>query len=407
MDEENNSLPKEISLAFSIEDLQKSGEDAGEISDSEKIPETIDFNANISLLGNDAEKNQEAFSSFSPGEVSASELSDLPAAENDLVAEITGKLSHSSEILKTLGNIIVSPPPPSDGPMEMSGDEEKIDSEPLFKVTELSNLPEKEKGPSLQPLENIKVFSETVGQTFDYMGGQMGGQLGGKSGFLVSASFPFSLLIEGDLKPFEKEKLVDLITQNEIGIREIDLEIQFQSGRILIPRISEYAGVMIVQALRASSTEMTFAPSDQAAEWSQASNLNFKNDKLRLITVEESQAVKQGPNERKIHPAEALPISTGFQLPQYSEYHILDVLTATALLKASAVEAENSQEYIETVESLKKEIIFKAFRKKADGIVNFSVQVIPLIFPTEFRILVMGSAVKAVQTNESDHQGRV
>src|SRR5437764_1503439 len=66
----------------------------------------------------------------------------------------------------------------------------------------------------------------------------------------VPTSFPFSLMIEGTLRPEEREKLIDLISREKFGIREVDLEPQLESGRILIPRISEYAGVLLVQALR-------------------------------------------------------------------------------------------------------------------------------------------------------------
>ncbi len=74
------------------------------------------------------------------------------------------------------------------------------------------------------------------------------------------ASFPFQLKITGQLEPYEKARLLDLLTSEDLGIRELDLEPQFESGQILIPQISEYLGVCIVSALRSAQVQMTLFP---------------------------------------------------------------------------------------------------------------------------------------------------
>ena len=75
-------------------------------------------------------------------------------------------------------------------------------------------------------------------------------------------SIPFSLMITGTFPDTDKEKLLEILSKNSFGIRGADLEPQFEAGKVLIPRISEYAGVMIVQALRDAPLEMTLAPAD-------------------------------------------------------------------------------------------------------------------------------------------------
>jgi hypothetical protein len=70
-------------------------------------------------------------------------------------------------------------------------------------------------------------------------------------------------MIVGRLTDHEREKLTDTLERNHMGIDAKDLVHQFEGDRVLIPRISEYAGVLIVQALRGTSATMRLAPSDQ------------------------------------------------------------------------------------------------------------------------------------------------
>jgi hypothetical protein len=247
----------------------------------------------------------------------------------------------------------VSPPPPIDLPEQMT-----------------PPLPSASAQSPKSTLEKIKDYSEKVTQ--------------GKSA--VPAAFPFSMMIIGMLLPEEKERLLDLLSRENMGIREIEIEPQLTSGKILIPRISEYAGVLLIQALRGTRAQIQFGPS----------NMIFSTPETR----EEETPSDEDSNEVVIssdvsHPAENLPLTSSDEIPGLSSYTLIDTVTATAALKSHMVEAESSLEYQEIIESLQREIKYKAYRKGATAILHFKIQMNFLSSPTHYRILVMGSAVRA------------
>lgn len=204
----------------------------------------------------------------------------------------------------------------------------------------------------------------------------------------VPAAFPFSLSITGHLSASEKEKLLELLSTHNMGFREVDLEPQFESGRILLPRISEYAGILLAQALRGSKTRIRLGPSDSI----------FSSDDTRADSNETLPTSMHTTNAQASadlsHPAESLPLTQDSTLPGKPQLEIIDVVTASASIKSRVVEMETSSEYQEILEALQREIKYKAFRKGATAIVGYSIQLVSLSMPTHYRLTVMGSAVK-------------
>lgn len=212
---------------------------------------------------------------------------------------------------------------------------------------------------------------------------------------VVQAEFPFSLKIIGELTPAEQEKLTDLLGRENMGIRAIDLEPQFAAGRVLIPRISEFAGVLIAQALRAARVEIILAPSDSVFATEDTASPDQPGSYAKRTTAE-SKVFGAGS-----HPAEDIAITTLSVLPEIPHYVVIDVVTASAALKTTAVEAEGSTEYLELMDKLKQELRYKAYRKGATAILNFEISLTPLSGPSHYRLSALGSAVKAV---ESQHR---
>ena len=203
----------------------------------------------------------------------------------------------------------------------------------------------------------------------------------------VPASFPFSLLISGPLRPEEKARLLDIVTRENMGFREIDLEPQLAAGRVLIPRISEYAGVLLVQALRGCRAQIRLGPSDSI----------FSTADTRAETEDSSSSLEEqsfSVSSEVSHPAEAIPVTTEEKLPHFPRYALVDTLTASAALRSNVVEAETSSEYQEIIEALQRELKYKAYRRGATGIVNFKIELQLLSSPTHYRILALGTAIK-------------
>ena len=204
----------------------------------------------------------------------------------------------------------------------------------------------------------------------------------------VPASFPFSLLITGKLAPDEQARLLDILSRENMGIREIDMEPQLESGKILIPRISEYAGILIIGALRSSRTRMRFGPSDTifaTAETQDSGDATLDTGERRS----EAHVIDAS------HAAEKIPITQASSIPGLERFTVIDVVLVTAAIRTMAVEAETSPEFGDLLEALKRELKFKAQRKGAIALLNFSVQLTPLDLPSQYRVVVSGTAVKA------------
>jgi len=205
----------------------------------------------------------------------------------------------------------------------------------------------------------------------------------------VPAAFPFSLLITGELNADEKDKLGDILSREKMGISKVDLETQFDGNHILIPRISEFAGVLLVQALRDTNAVLRLAPADEV--FSTEATLTSTDEKM-AAAADEKQNITFRTGSK--HPAEGLPITTGDTLPEVDGFCVIDVLTASAALRTTLVEAQGSAEYQETLEALQRELRYKAYYKQAIGILNFSAQLTTLQLPSQYRLTVAGTAVR-------------
>ncbi len=221
------------------------------------------------------------------------------------------------------------------------------------------------------PMDRIKDFSESV-------------PVGTPS---VQASFPFSLLIEGKLTPQEQEKLLDVIHREKMGFSEMDLEPQFAAGKVLIPRISEYAGILIVQALRSIRARIWLGPAESiypSQELSSEPDPMIAQPPQPIVRL-----LDEGPEE-----PERIPVTNEPSLPGLKGFEVIDVVTASATLKTFLVEAQKSPEYEELIEALKKELKYKAFQKGATAILNFEVDLTPLKMASHYKLTALGSAVR-------------
>jgi hypothetical protein len=232
-----------------------------------------------------------------------------------------------------------------------------------------------EKAPAPNPIEKVKEFSEKMPM----------------EKVQVPAAFPFSLLIDGELTPEEKEKLVDVLSRESMGIREVDLEPQFEANRVLIPRISEYAGILLVQALRGTRARMRLGPSDSIFSAQDAEVTSDTYHPGMRLPEPEAPIVRAFDST---HPAERLAVTSDSKLPQFGELEVIDTILASAILSSNAVEADASLEYTNAVESLKRELKYKAYRKGAAGIIHFKTELQQLSLANQYRLTISGAAVR-------------
>jgi len=192
---------------------------------------------------------------------------------------------------------------------------------------------------------------------------------------------PFDLWVDGHLSPEEKAKLIELLETEKFGIRESDIELQLQGTRVRIPRISEYGGVLIVQALRGSKAVFRLLPSHDSHAPEPSASFSTHSE-----TVQSS--------DKPVHPAENIPVVTSPTLSNSSSFVTIDMLTASASFSSHHLQPHASTEYQSLLEALQRELKYKAYRKKADAVVSFQVQLIPLTLPSEYKMVASGTAVK-------------
>ncbi len=199
------------------------------------------------------------------------------------------------------------------------------------------------------------------------------------SGASVPASYPFSVYIDGKLTPEEREKLLDLLSTQKFGISELDLELQLSSGKVLIPRISEYAAILIVQTMRDSEATLYMAPTESS-------------DSLTLIADQNTHSRRSYDSslERSIHEIEIF-VDSNHSLAVGES--LGELLLVSAAIKSEAVEIQQSTVFMDTLERLKSELRLKARAKGARAVVGFQITIDRLSLPSLYRVTASGTPI--------------
>ena len=205
----------------------------------------------------------------------------------------------------------------------------------------------------------------------------------------VKAAYPYSLLIEGHIRVTDREKLIDLLEKENYGITKKDIEHQLDSGKILIPRISEYAGILIVQNLRDCGATIKLGPADQIF-----STKDTKTTEEGLLQASDQDSHSQMVFLESDHPAEKIPVLTGDHFNEYEKIQLIDAISVSTSINSSIVEAQKSSEYQQALDALKKEMKYRAYRKGAEAIIRFSISLTPLNTANMYRLHALGTAIK-------------
>lgn len=195
-----------------------------------------------------------------------------------------------------------------------------------------------------------------------------------------TAFVPFHLTIEGRFDPYEKEKFLSILKEEEAGISEMDLEPQFEEGRILIPRVSEYVCVRLIQELRDARVLFRLFPSE--------------TDEREMVFPEGNASVRLEASNDELGIGGISIFSEG-ELPEGGKGHTaLGALVCSSVVKTTSLESQSSPEVLEAIDALKREMRSKAKRLGATSVLRFRIELVALPAPTHFRILATGTAVR-------------
>jgi uncharacterized protein YbjQ (UPF0145 family) len=202
------------------------------------------------------------------------------------------------------------------------------------------------------------------------------------------AETPFSLVIEGAIRPHEREGLVNILTRENLGIREVELEPQFAAGHILIPRISEYAGVMIIQALRNTTAKIRLGPSERIFVSRQA------EDSTDRLIVPPSPEAELFIHEEGSDRAETVLLTSADTIPGQKLLTAIDTLHNSMNLKSFSLSQPQSPMFQDAIERLKKQLKFQAHHRGANALVGFKYTLHPLEGQTTYKLVVEARAVR-------------
>jgi|GEM_PF-2673196 len=201
------------------------------------------------------------------------------------------------------------------------------------------------------------------------------------------AETPYSLVIEGPIRMHEREALLQILSRENLGIREVELEPQFAAGHILIPRISEYAGVMIVQALRNTTAKMRLGPSERIFVSQQAED----DDRLIMPPTPDSEIFR---NEENLDRVETVVLTSAETIPGRKLLQAIDTLHTSMNLKSVSLSQPQSPLFQDAIERLKKQLKFQAHHRGANALVGFKYTLHPLEGHATFKLVVEARAVR-------------
>lgn len=197
---------------------------------------------------------------------------------------------------------------------------------------------------------------------------------------------PYDFILTGFLDPLNQSKIKDIVLKNNLGPTADDLTIQFKSGKLKLPRISEYVGIHLIQVLRDARVDMKLVP------------VNDADISQEIIEPKIYSHTDGSQSELSSSLADNIPITSGEVLPAYKDWEIVDTLTSSIGLTSEAIEVEGTDLYTDAVESLKREMRLRAFHKGASAIILFNVSMVRLTLPTHYKIFAVGTAINRIGT---------
>lgn len=189
----------------------------------------------------------------------------------------------------------------------------------------------------------------------------------------------FHLQISGDFDPYSRDKLLLFITDHPIGMTSSELDFQLQAGRVLLPRISEFSGIKLIQELRDSGLDFSLAP---------ASSEDFAEHEPRRAQFGESGGAQ---------PQIEIPI---FPEGAYSpaDYVVLDSLQLVHYLRAEILEVEKSELFQELLERMTSSLKKRAQLKGAHALTRLEHRITPLRLPSQYQLELSASLLKKTES---------
>lgn len=216
--------------------------------------------------------------------------------------------------------------------------------------------------PSMDYLDGLKNYSQRTRE----------------SAFEAEIRAPFHLSLQGAFDPYTRDKLLMFITENPIGLNSSELDLQLQAGRVLFPRISEFAGIKLIQDLRDSGLLFKLTPSsrDEDELIHEAPALSYRFEATAAAS-----------------PESVIPVlpESGFD---QKAWQVIDSIQMVQYLRAEILEVEKSDLFQNLIDRMLGAMKKKAILKGADAISGLSHHVTPLRLPSQYQVELRANLLK-------------
>ena len=193
--------------------------------------------------------------------------------------------------------------------------------------------------------------------------------------------YPFHLLISGEFGPYERDKLLLFITESPIGLNSADLDLQINAGRVLLPRISEYAGIKMIQDLRDSGLQFSLTPS------SRDDDETYRKDEAQVFRFDGNNGISRG--------LQFSPIPVLNWKPELAhQYQEIDTIQVSQYFKAEMVEAEKSDIFQEVIDRMLDSLKQKARLKGGDALTQVDQKLLRLRLPSQYQVSIQATVLK-------------
>ena len=199
----------------------------------------------------------------------------------------------------------------------------------------------------------------------------------------IEASPPFSVMISLASTADNLKRVEEALTSEDFGLRYSDVEIQLQSGKLFVPKISEFAAITLAQKLRDVADDIRLGLSediyksktlnDPAEIANEAESGRPRHDFENIFLDSESFH----NHEEEIHDLSAEPKNERdlftTHLTSLEGYRITRVLTALSVSKVvsdDVVDDLSGKKLEPEFDQLMRQMVTKAFKLGAHGLVG-------------------------------------
>ena len=189
----------------------------------------------------------------------------------------------------------------------------------------------------------------------------------------IEASPAFSLMAAFVNSEKVVARIKDALSAEDYGVQFADIEVQMKGGKLLVPKISEFAAVSLAMKLRDVVDDIEIGLSSEIfkAKTPGVSDSDFDNV---LFTAENMQLHSEDVKDMGAEPkTEKELFATNLdQIEGYKVTRILTAITVSKIVPNEIAEDPKSGRLEDETDVLTRELVARAFKSGAHGIIGLS-----------------------------------